>query len=82
MLQELVSVMLDDAIFDPDQAFEGLRSPQDDLSPARARADEQGTIRSSGNVVTIEDLYGTFDQENEEVFADSGAARPSHDTDL
>jgi hypothetical protein len=79
VLQELLSVMLDDAIFDPDQAFEGLPPRPDDLSPARLRED-LSTIRSSDNVVTIEDLYGTFDDENEDVFADAGA--PSHDTDL
>jgi hypothetical protein len=80
VLQELISVMLDDAIFDPDHAFEGL-PPPDDLSPARLRED-LSTIRSSENVVTIEDLYGTFDDEHEDVFADAGMAPSSHDTDL
>ncbi len=75
-------MLLDDAIFDPDQAFEGLPSAPDDLAPARLRVDEEATIRSSEHVVTIEDLYGTFDHEHEDVFADSGAAHPSHDTDL
>jgi hypothetical protein len=82
VLQELVSILLDDAIFDPDQAFEGLPAPHDDGALVRLRVDEQATIHSSEHVVTIEDLYGTFDHENEDVFADSGAAHPSHDTDL
>lgn len=81
-LRELAAAMLDDGMVDPDLTGEMLAAQQGDLLPAPSHHEEIPTFRSSGNVVTIEDLYGSFDQDGDDPLADDAVAQPLHDSDL
>lgn len=80
VLRELAAVLLDDGVLDPDLAS-ALMAPHDGL-PASARPEAIMTVRSSDNVVTLEDHHFADDRESEDSLADAGAARPLHDSDL
>jgi hypothetical protein len=81
-LRELASVLLDDGIFDPDQASDFLDAHRGEGLPVPAR--QEGTIaaRSGDQGSTPEDSYGAGEQESDDQLADSNTVRPLHDSDL
>jgi hypothetical protein len=81
-LRELASVLLDDGIFDPEQASDFIEAQRGEGLPAPARQEANFAVRSGDKLVTIEDVYGAGDQESEDQLADSHVARPLHDSDL
>ncbi len=81
-LRELASVLLDDGIFDPDQASDFLEAQRGEGLPVPARQEGTIAVRSGDKGGTPEDSYGAGEQENEDQLADSNVVRPLHDSDL
>jgi hypothetical protein len=81
-LRELASVLLDDGIFDPDQASDFIEAQRGEGSPVPARQEGIMVVRSGDKGVTLEDSYGAGEQESEDQLADSNIVRPLHDSDL
>jgi hypothetical protein len=81
-LHELAAVLLDDGFVDADLAAELLAPYQNDGPLVSAWHEAIAAVRSSDNVVTLEDLQAAYEQESEDALADAGGARPLHDSDL
>jgi hypothetical protein len=80
-LHELVSVLLDDGMFDRDQAADFMEARGGSV-PLPDRQEVMIAVRTSDNVVTLEEVYGAFDQEGDDESAGADGARPPHDSDL
>jgi hypothetical protein len=81
-LRELASVLLDDGMFDPDQASDFLEAQRGEGLPVPARQEGTITVRSGDTGVTPEDSYGAGEQESADQLDDSNVVRPLHDSDL
>jgi hypothetical protein len=81
-LHELAAVLLDDGFLDADLAAELLAGYQNDGPLLSARQEAVVVVRSSDNVVTLDDFQAAYEQESEDALADSSGARPLHDSDL
>lgn len=78
VLHELASVLLDDGMFDADQASDFIAPHRGEGLPGPARQEAIVAGRQGDKVVTFEDVYG--EQESEDL-ADT-STRPLHDSDL
>jgi hypothetical protein len=81
-LRELASVLLDDGIFDPEQASDFIEAQRGEGLPAPARQEAIIAVRSGDKGATLEDSYGAGEQESEDQLAESNVVRPLHDSDL
>jgi hypothetical protein len=81
-LHELAAVLLDDGFPEADLAAELLAAYQNDGPLLSARQEAVVVVRSSDNVVTLDDFQTAYEQESEDALADSSGARPLHDSDL
>jgi hypothetical protein len=81
-LRELASVLLDDGIFDPDQASDFIEAQRGEGLPVPARQEGIMAVRSGDKGVTLGDTYGAGEHESEDQLADSNIVRPLHDSDL
>jgi hypothetical protein len=81
-LRELVSVLLDDGIFDADQASDFIEAHRGEGLPVPARQEAISAHRSDDKAATFEDAYGAGEQDHDDQAADSHVVRPLHDSDL
>lgn len=81
-LRELLSVLLDDGIFDADQASDFIEAHRGEGLPVPARQEAISAHRSDDKAATFEDAYGAGEQDHDDQAADSHVVRPLHDSDL
>jgi hypothetical protein len=81
-LRELLSVLLDDGIFDAEQASDFIEAQRGEGLPVPARQEAISAHRSDDKAATFEDAYGAGEQDHDDQLDDSHVVRPLHDSDL